>query len=188
MIDRMAELWPHTGAVLAGGSSTRMGVPKEDLLLPGGMSMIGRVIQTLEKVCARVVTVGGEHMVQQNVLDLRHGAGPLGGIEALLASGLDDNYLVCPSDIPLITPELVRRLNAPSDSVATFFEVQGDPVHSLPLRISVAALDTVSAALDAGRNAIHTVLAELETERVSISRAEAAGLRNINTPEDYSAI
>jgi molybdopterin-guanine dinucleotide biosynthesis protein A len=56
------------------------------------------------------------------------------------------------------------------------------------LRISVAALDTVSAALDAGRNAIHTVLAELETERVSISRAEAAGLRNINTPEDYSAI
>lgn len=150
--------------------------------------MIGTVIQTLEKVCARVVTVGGEHLVQPNVPDLRHGAGPLGGIEALLASGLDDDYLVCPSDIPLITPELVRRLTAPTDAVATFFEVQGDPAHSLPLRISVAALHMVSAALDTGRNAIHAVLAEIETERVTITAAEAAGLRNINTPEDYNGI
>jgi molybdopterin-guanine dinucleotide biosynthesis protein A len=184
----MTEPWPHTGAVLAGGSSTRMGVPKENLLLPGGMSMVASVIQTLGEVCVRVVTVGGDHLLQPNVPDLRHGAGPLGGIEALLASGLDDDYLVCPSDIPLITPMLVRRLTAPSEAEATFFEVQGDPVRSLPLRISVAALGMVSAALDAGRNAIHTVLAELETERVSITGAEAAGLRNINTPEDYSAI
>jgi molybdopterin-guanine dinucleotide biosynthesis protein A len=165
-----------------------MGVRKEDLLLPGGMTMIGRVIQTLGEVCAQVVTVGGDHLSEPNVPDLRRGAGPLGGIEALLASGLDDDYLVCPSDIPLITPMLVRQLTTPATAVATIFEVEGDPVHSLPLRISVAALETVTAALDAGENAVHSVLARLETERVSITGAEAAGLRNINTPGDYSGI
>jgi molybdopterin-guanine dinucleotide biosynthesis protein A len=188
MIDRVTELWPHTGAVLAGGESTRMGVAKEDLLLSDGSTMIGRVIQTLEQVCMRVVTVGGEQQGQPHVPDIRRGAGPLGGIEALLASGLDEEYLVCPCDIPLATQELVRRLTAPSEAVATLFEVQGDPVHSLPLRISIAALGTVTTALDAGKNAIHTVLAGIETERISITGDEAAQLRNVNTPDDYNAI
>ena len=31
--------WPHTGAVLAGGRSTRMGRPKEDVILPDGRGM-----------------------------------------------------------------------------------------------------------------------------------------------------
>lgn len=184
----MTEPWPHTGAVLAGGESTRMGVLKEDLLLPDGGSMIGSVLRTLEEVCARVVTVGGGQWRQANVPDLRHGVGPLGGIEALLASGVDEEYLVCPSDVPLITPKLIRRLTSPTEAVATIFDVKGGPVHSLPLRISIAALDTVTAALDAGENAVHSVLARLETTRVSITGAEAAGLRNINTPEDYSGI
>jgi molybdopterin-guanine dinucleotide biosynthesis protein A len=165
-----------------------MGVPKEDLLLSAGSSMIERVIQTLEEVCIRVVTVGGEPRRQAHVPDVRRGAGPLGGIEALLASGLDEEYLVCPSDIPLATRDLVFLLTASSGAVATLFEVQGDPVHSLPLRISIAALDTVTEALDAGQNAIHTVLAGIETERISITGEEAAQLRNVNTPDDYNAI
>lgn len=151
--------------------------------------MIDRVIRALDEVCVKVVTVGGrQYQHLEMIHDLRPGAGPLGGIEAMLASGLDTQYLVCPSDTPLITPGLLRRLTARSDSVATIFEVESDPVHSLPLRISSAALDTVTEALDAGQNAIHTVLSRLETERVTISDGETAQLRNVNTPGDYTAI
>lgn len=166
-----------------------MGVHKEDLPLPGGGTMIDRVIKALDEVCLRVVTVGGRrHQHLEIIHDIRPGAGPLGGIEAILASGLDTQYLVCPSDTPLIAPGLLRRLTIRSDSIATIFEVEGDRNHSLPLRISSAALDTVTAALNAGQNAIHRVLTRLDLERLTITNGEAATLMNVNTPGDYTAI
>jgi molybdopterin-guanine dinucleotide biosynthesis protein A len=184
----MSTTWPHTGAVLAGGSSTRMGATKSDLVLPTGGTMIEAVIHTLGEVCAQVVTVGGRSWGPKAVPDLRSGAGPLGGIEALLASGLDDNYLACPNDIPLLTAELALRLTAPSDATATIFATDGVRIQSLPLRISVAALPIVTAALDRGENAIHRVLSQLETERIPISEEEALVLRNLNTPGDFNSL
>lgn len=184
----MSTRWPHTGAVLAGGDSTRMGTAKGDLILPSGRTMIEAVVQTLAEVCAAVVTVGGKARERGGVADLRSGAGPLGGIEALLASGLDDTYLVCPNDIPLMTAGLARRLTAPSDAVATIFAIEGVRIQSLPLCISVAALPTVTAALDGEQNAIHHVLARLDTARIPISQDEAQALRNINTRSDFNSI
>jgi len=184
----MSTTWPHTGAVLAGGSSTRMGATKSDLVLPTGGTMIEAVIETLAGVCAQVVTVGGRGWGPKAVPDLRSGAGPLGGIEALLASGLDDNYLACPNDIPLLTAELAHRLTAPSDAMATIFTTDGVRIQSLPLRISVAALPLVTAALDRGENAIHRVLARLDADRIPISEEEARALRNINTRSEFNSI
>lgn len=184
----MSTTWPHTGAVLAGGSSTRMGATKSDLTLPSGGTMIEAVIRTLGEVCAQVVTVGGRGWGPKAVADLRSDAGPLGGIEALLASGLDDNYLACPNDIPLMTVELARRLTAPSDAMATIFATDGDRIQSLPLRVSAAALPMVTAALDRGENAIHRVLSQLETVRIPITDEEALILRNVNTPRDFNLI
>jgi molybdopterin-guanine dinucleotide biosynthesis protein A len=165
-----------------------MGAAKGDLLLPTGQTMIHAVIQILEDICAEVVTVGGRSVGRRFVVDLRSGAGPLGGIEALLASGFDENYLICPNDIPLMSPALARRLTAPSDAMATAFQTEDGRIHSLPIRVSVAALPTVTAALDRGQNAIHHVLTQLETERIPITADEARGLGNINTPGDFDSI
>ena len=184
----MSTKWPHTGAVLAGGSSTRMGAAKSDLILPTGRTMIEAAIQTLAEVCARVVTVGGRSWGPRAVADLRSGAGPLGGIEALLASGLDERYLVCPNDIPFLTAEMARRLTVPSKAMATIFASEGVRIRSLPLNISVAALPMVTEALDRGQNAIHRLLVLLETERIPISEDEARLLRNVNTRTEFNSI
>lgn len=180
--------WPHTGAVLAGGSSTRMGEAKSDMILPTGETMIEAVITTLDEVCARVVTVGGTSRGRKVVADLRSGKGPLGGIEALLRSDLDDNYLICPNDMPLLTAGLVRRLTVPSDAMATIFDMGGVRIQTLPLRISVTALPTVSAALDRGENAIHRVLARLDKDMIRINEEEARALKNINTLSEFTSI
>lgn len=171
-----------------GGASSRMGAAKGELILPTGQTMVEAVIQILESICAEVVTVGGRSGGRRFVVDLRSGAGPLGGIEALLASGFDENYLICPNDIPLMPSGLARRLTAPSDAMATAFQTADGRIQSLPIRISTSALPTVTAALDGGQNAIHHVLTQLETDRIPITADEAQVLRNINTPGDFDSI
>lgn len=151
--------------------------------------MIEAVGATLSNVCEPVLVVGGTVGGLGSVADRRPGAGPLGGLEALLLSGLDDQYLVCPSDIPLVTVDLLRRLTGPSDSAATIFDIEGESrVQSLPLRISSAALEAITTALDAGRNSIHGVLDLIDVDRIPITAQEGRSLLNVNTPADYDAL
>lgn len=166
-----------------------MGVDKSQLLLPSGKTMIETVIDVIDSLCRRVVVVGGTGHHRETIADLRRGSGPLAGIEALLASGLDEHYLICPVDIPFINADLLGRLIVASESDASIFEFErGSKVQSLPLRISAGALPVVSSALDSGIRGIHNVLAELTVTRVSISSEESTALVNVNTPEDYASI
>jgi molybdenum cofactor guanylyltransferase len=181
--------WPHTGAVLSGGTSKRMGVAKEHLALPNGTTMIGSVISVLDELCENVVVVGSKTQDTVAITDLRPGLGPLGGIEALLASGKDSQYLVCPNDIPLATPEVLSRLLAPTPAMATIFaNGAGLPTQSLPLRVSSLARDVVTAALDRGERSIHRLLQRVVTHTVDITSDEAALLANVNTEGDYQRL
>jgi len=176
--------WNCTGAVLVGGASTRMGKPKTHIRLPDGRRMIEPVIRALQVTCGEVIVVGGAEPGYRHLADRRSGAGPLAGVEALLSSGIDNNYLICPADLPLVTPELLSRLAIAPAAPAVIFDVEGsDGVQSLPLRISTQAAPAVTNALDAGHNAIHFVLERLELELVSLTAGEAIQLLNVNTPE-----
>ncbi len=184
----MAEPWGHTGVVLAGGTSDRMGVAKEWLLMPDGRPMIGTVIDTLEEVCSAVVVAGGRIEGRTSVPDIRPDAGPLAGIEAVLASGLDDHYLICAGDTPHLTASLLRRLLR-SKSELTVFEIAGQSrIQSLPIKISAGMAEHVSSALDSGQCAIHHLIRSWDTDYVSLSNEEGKLLRSVNTKEDYEAI
>ncbi len=113
----------------------------------------------------------------------------MGGIEALLATGDDTEYLVCPCDLPLVTPSLLRRLTRPTAAVVTVFQVEGEAdFWPMPVRMSVAALDAVRRHLDEGRRAVHDLVRELYPEVIAVSREEAAALANVNTPDDYEQL
>ena len=186
-------VWPHTGAVLAGGQSRRMGRPKHALRLPDGRQMIEAVADTLADVCSSVVVVAGEASETlpgvEQIADLRAGQGPLGGLEALLASGRDTEYLVCPCDLPLVSAGVLRRLTAAADAMATVLRIEGEAsVEPLPARISARALDLVRSRLDRGERAVHRLMEALEPEVVLLSKAEARCLTNVNDPADYMGI
>lgn len=181
--------WPHTGAVLAGGRSRRMGRPKHELRLPDGRTMLEAVAAALTAVCARVVAVGGGGAGLAGIDDRRPGRGPLGGIDALLASGLDTQYLVCPCDLPLITPDLLARLTAPAPEAATCFRVEGETgPRPLPLRIAAAAAPAVTRALDEDRGAVHALLREIEPLVVEVPATDMTALANVNTPQAYAEL
>ncbi len=185
----MSDRWPHTGVVLAGGGSRRMGRPKHALRLADGTTMIEAVTRALAELCREVVVAGAVETPLQSIADLRPGAGPLGGIEAVLASGLDTQYLVCPCDLPLVTATILRRLTETSGAVATVFHVAGEPDYwPLPARLSATALDSIRQHLDGGQRAVHELMRTLEPEVIAVERQEAELLANINTPPDYEAI
>jgi molybdenum cofactor guanylyltransferase len=155
----------------------------------GGGTMIDVVAAALGQVCRKVVVVGGEPQTSlPSVADLRSGQGPLGGIEALLASGLDSQYLVCPCDLPLVTGSLLERLTGGEAASAAVFRVEGEPgFRPLPARVPVQALEAVRAHLDRGQRAVHELLRGLRPQEVILPAADAHQLADLNTPQEYQA-
>jgi molybdenum cofactor guanylyltransferase len=174
-----------TGAIFAGGASTRMGQSKQDMVLPDGTPMVARVHEAVAAVCDRVVLVGDSvHLRElERIADLRPGCGPLGGIEALLASGYADEYLIVPCDLPMVTAEVLGALLIETTKSATVFEDR-----PLPARVSVGVLPPVRLMLDEGRRAVWPLLDQIDAERIALRVGWAALLRNANTPADVARI
>ncbi|MCH8822593.1 MAG: molybdenum cofactor guanylyltransferase [Planctomycetes bacterium] len=180
--------WPHTGAILAGGKSSRIGSPKHALKLPNGLTMIETVAAAMRQVCDRIVVVSSFETLDdvKHIADLRDDQGPLAGIEALLASGMDTHYLVCPCDLPFVNGELLRALTKSSSAAATVLSIEGfDDRLPLPARISVAALDNVRELLDAGRRAVFRLMQKIDVEEVGAVKEWFKLLANVNTLADY---
>lgn len=189
------------GAVLAGGLSSRMGSDKATLRPDGGQTMLDRAADALRAVCGDVVIVGGQATTLSAcdanpgqargyvvVADLRPSVGPLGGIEALLASNLAREYLVCPCDVPLITPHVLRLLLTHRDAPATVLRIAGrDNIEPLPARIASNALAVVQQLLNSGERSVWKLMEVLPAAIVDIDAHHAATLRNVNTPEDLRA-
>lgn len=102
------------GAVLAGGSSTRMGRPKASLRI-GDETLLERAVGVLWSRFDEVVVCGGPDAPRGTVLvpDVVESAGPLAGIEAALEYAEGRDVLVLAVDLPLVTPAVIDRLAAP---------------------------------------------------------------------------
>lgn len=184
---------PPTAAILAGGESRRMGQPKEGVLLPDGTPMIARVISVLQTVCRRVVIIGAcrGFQIPDGVLhlpDLHPGEGPLAGLETLLASDLDDRYLLAGCDQPLLTPDLLRRLAGCEAEVCLFHTGNEEDFFPLPGIYSTSLLPLVREALSSGRRSMKRLIEQAQVTRIPLSPAEAALLRSINTPDELAEL
>ncbi|MHC5003699.1 MAG: molybdenum cofactor guanylyltransferase [Planctomycetota bacterium] len=179
---------PCAGAILAGGASRRMGTSKHSVRLDDGRTMLERVAAALRPVCGAIVVVGPPSAAPagvRHVEDRRPGLGPLAGVEALLASGLAEQYLVCPCDLPCVTTELLAVIASPAPSLATVLRIEGeDRPRPLPARVAAAALPDVTAALDAGRRSMRALLDAIRAQVIDVPASWAAALHNVNAPED----
>ncbi len=150
--------------------------------------MLECVADAMSAICSPVVLVGATESPPAgwaSVPDLRLDQGPLGGIEALLASGLDEHYLICPCDMPLVTTSMLAALTVSTEAHGTVLRIEDEPrPRPLPIRLSAAALPPLRRQLDAGHRAVHELLDALDLEIVSAPRSSAHELQNVNTPED----
>lgn len=123
MADSSQGLGPHTGVILAGGKSTRMGVEDKALMPLGGKPMLARIIARLEPQVERIVISANGDLSRfaafglPVVLDAFEGyVGPLAGLHAGMrwseAHLPEARFIVSvPSDTPFIPTDLVARLS-----------------------------------------------------------------------------
>lgn len=128
------------GVVLAGGLSSRMGQDKS--LLPRGNasnspSMVDFSKQLLINSGVSNVLISGDN---HQVPDLVKGAGPVGGIYAVLQHCLTQQIqpkalLILPVDLPLMTASALTqlRLKGELSQKATFFSEASGKTHNIPL-------------------------------------------------------
>lgn len=179
-----------TGAVLAGGRSTRMGRDKAMLQL-GGEPMVRRAARTLRDASLTPVFVVGGDRDALTALDLVHvedrwpGEGPLGGILTALdhAGGRDVVVLAC--DTPLVSSDTVARLVQAPDDAAVVVASDGDRFHPLVGRYSTRCAAALRERFDAGVRAMHAALDGLDVVTIEIESRE---LQNVNRPADVESV
>ena len=109
---------PISGAVLAGGRSSRMGTDKALLALePDGPPLAAIVVELLKVVCEEVFLVAAPRPGYPGfgvpVLgDLYGETGPLGGIASAVAQSRHEFCLVVSCDMPFLNLDLLRWMAA----------------------------------------------------------------------------
>ena len=199
----MPAIGPWVGAVLAGGSSTRMGVDKA-LIEIGGVPMVARAAAALTAAGAADVLVVGGDQARLGALGLRPlpdrypGEGPLGGVITALSAlrSLDsfdgdaiEAVVTLPCDV--IEPD-AAAVGGVIDRLVSPMGTAPEPDLLVPLGSGVPqwmhaawrprCLETLSEAFARGVRAPKEVAALLRTVEVEI--AGTRWFRDANRPED----
>jgi molybdopterin-guanine dinucleotide biosynthesis protein A len=171
-----------TGVLLVGGASSRFGSPKA-LASFRGEALAVRAHRILAEAFETVLAVGKT----DDDLPLPFAVHDDGSVERAaivgLAAGLrlagTELCVVVPTDMPLITAELLRSLAEAAEGVDAAV-VQTGP---LPGAYRRSTLPVLERRVAAGELALHHALKELDTR---VLEAAAEELRNVNTPADLA--
>lgn len=196
------------GFVLAGGRSTRMGTDKA-LLLYAGKPLIAHAVELLRSagVAPYIIGVRPDLAAYAPVIeDLHPGCGPLGGIEAALASSSSEWNVFLPVDLPLLPPVflryLIERVGA-TGAAAIIPTLAGRP-EPLCAVYRRDLLTRVLAAIESGNykvmNGVISAAPSSETDIFSVEAVAATRddwpfeppprrwFQNLNTPQDLALL
>jgi len=182
----------HTGIILAGGKSSRMGKEK-GLLLLDYKSFVQRIAEALQPLVEEIIIVSDHKEYDQfgykRVEDVFKDAGPIGGLYAGLLSSTTDSNFVISCDVPLITTALLSKL---TDSDEEHFDViqfraqdKSMPLIALYKKRCVAVC---KKQLETGERRLRKLVASLSTKSIPVDEKEYILVSNINTPEDLKNV
>jgi len=188
------------GIVLAGGKSTRMGVPKATLPF-GPETMLQRVVRLLATTVGPIVAVAAADQVLPTLpadvivaRDEREARGPLEGLRAGLKALPDSVHAayVTSCDVPLLVPAFVEHmLGLLGEHDIAVMEIDGF-THPLSAVYRRSLLPQVETLLAQDRLRPVFLFDAVRTRRVAPDEMRVADpdlrtLRNLNTREDYEA-
>lgn len=182
------------GIVLAGGASRRMGRDKATVRYPAADSprtMVEIVVATLAARCDPVFVVAapGQQLPDLEATILRdemRGVGPLlatgRGLAAAAAAGADRAF-VCAVDMPLMTVELIDRLDAHTG--ADVVVPWDGRAHYLAGVYRTALTGRIDELVARGRRSMRALVDTVNTQRIVMEQLPA--LTNVNTVSDLAS-
>jgi molybdopterin-guanine dinucleotide biosynthesis protein A len=177
-----------TGAILAGGSSNRMGRDKASLVLEGE-SFLERTHTMLSAVLAEVTVHGGIAVPPDGVLipDEVPGEGPVGGLLTAMQLAHGRPVFVTSVDTPMLTAEAVRMIvepPVPSGGVRVA-SVDGR-IHPLIAVYGPDVLMIVRQRFDEGKRSMMGVIDDADS--VVEVEIDPDVVFNVNTEADYQQL
>ena len=178
--------------IFVGGKSTRMGRPK-GLLLAHGEPLLLRLIRAGEAHGLRLCLVGDAapyaslHLELPVVADEPGGAGPLGGLVALLRWSGDADVIAVACDQPHVTASAVGRLLQPEaiEGVLTLRRTPDGPLEPFFARYHAPrCLPVLERALAEGERSLQRALARLPLQLLSPSDDLLDATLDWDTPDD----
>lgn len=194
-----------SGAILAGGTSRRMGRDKRHIDIDG-VPLLRRVVDAMgplvDDLHVVVATDDDRDEVRELVadahldVDLRPGEGPLAGIETGLRAARHDTVLVAAADHPHLSQAvlrlLVERLAQDPAALGTALVTDHGP-QPLVGAYRRAALPLVAGLLDRGERRATRLLGELgahllQPEAWQEVDPDGRSAHDLDTPEDLEAL
>ncbi len=189
-----------TGAILAGGHSSRFGSNKA-LFAPDGETLIGKAADLLRPL-VRELLVSASHanagtyaFLELDIVEDQHpDCGPLGGLEALLDRCATSWLLILTCDMPYVDSEALRTMirhaqqsesGICQESLPRAFAWQRSDgsVSPFPLLIERSALSVVRSRMSSDHRSMKRLLGALATYYILAPSDRL--LSNINRPEDW---
>lgn len=168
------------GALLVGGASTRFGSPKA-LARYEGETLAERGHRVLAEAFGEVVVVGkaadGLELPFDVLDDGSDVRASMVGVAAALGLAGTEVVVVLPTDMPLVSAELLRTL---ADAVEGH-DAAVPQTGPLPGAYRRTVLPVLERRIASGDFALHGALGELRTR---VLQVDEAALRNVNEPGD----
>jgi molybdopterin-guanine dinucleotide biosynthesis protein A len=161
--------------ILAGGLSHRMGRDKARLRL-GRRTLLGWVL------AAAKTTSLPARIIRRDSIPR---CGPLGGIYTALNTTKADAFVFLACDMPFITPELIRLLIEKLAPDRTGVFVRSKAEVGFPFILRRQTLPTVTGQIERHQFSLQLLARVLKAKTLTLPRAWASQLRNINTKEDF---
>ncbi|MDE3167158.1 MAG: molybdenum cofactor guanylyltransferase [Acidobacteriota bacterium] len=175
----------HSGYVLAGGLSRRMGRDKARLPFRGA-TLVDAVTAAVRAAAGSATLVG--RPAPGGIPDLYPGEGPLGGILTALHHSTAEWSLITACDLPGITPDLLSRLlaaaRAAGDCDALLPHAPGGLPEPLCAVYRRTALPHLEERFLLGVRKVTLALEGLRVLHLEIGEREH--FQNVNTPEDWA--
>jgi len=187
---------PLAVAILAGGSSRRMGRDKS--LLPlAGQPLLARVIERCAQLQVEMFLVSNQPTVHQQfglpmVGDVLPGAGALGGLYTALLHSPAPDVLCVACDMPYLNPSLLNALaqqRSGVDGVVPVIAGQPEPLHAVYNRACLPAIRAQIAAGDLRITGFYDQVRLRYVDESWVRRLdpELRSFVNLNTPADLDA-
>ncbi|HOT92307.1 MAG TPA: molybdenum cofactor guanylyltransferase [Anaerolineae bacterium] len=187
-----------SGIVLAGGSSTRMGMDKRFMTIhaqPLVVWVIERLRALVDEVIVAALDPAAFDSIEARVVtDVYPGQGVLAGLHAGLAAAQSEWAIAVAGDMPLLNPVLLRAMmrlaqGSAADIIVPQWQGNLEPLHALyrPAACAPAA----EAALRAGKRRIIAFYPDVRVHIMSQDAIaqwdpEGRSFFNVNTPDDWA--